>query len=343
MTSAPNCRLRYFRSSSRISAIVAVLLLIVAPLASGAQQTGKVWRIGFLSLNSDAEPYKRWQAAFREGLRTLGYMEGDNVIIEQRYAAGQVERLSTLAAELVRLNVDVIVTAPAGSASFAKKATSTIPIVFIGEPDPVGTALVASLAHPGGNVTGLADAHSDLVPKRLELLKQVAPSASRIAILWNPANPSTAPQLKIAVAAAPALGTTILPVGVKGSRRDDVDRAFETLVKNRPGSLLVVGDATLGVHRQRIAELSIKHRLPTSGSHSAWTESGLLMSYGTDFVELFRRGAVLVDKILKGARPADLPVEQPTKFELVINLKTAKALGLTVQPSLLTRADRVIE
>jgi putative ABC transport system substrate-binding protein len=270
-------------------------------------------------------------------------VEGDNVIVEQRYAAGQIERLSTLAAELVRLKVDVLVTAPAGSAVFAKKVTSMIPIVFIGEPDPVGTALVASLARPGGNITGLADAHADLVPKRLELLKQVAPSASRVAILWNPANASTGSQLKIAEAAAPALGATVLSVGVKGPRRDDVDRAFETIGKERPGSLLVVGDATLGIHRHRIAALSIKRRLPTSGSHSGWAESGLLMSYGTDFVALFRRAATYVDKILKGTNPGDLPVEQPTKFELVINLKTAKALGLTIPPSLLARADEVIE
>lgn len=324
-------------------AVILVISLILTPLATKGQQAGKVWRIGFLSLNSDIEPYKRWHAAFREGLRKLGYVEGDNVIIEPRYAAGQVERLSTLAAELVRLKVDILVTAPAGSAFFAKKVTSTIPIVFIGEPDPVGTALVASLARPGGNATGLADAHADLVPKRLELLKQVASSASRVAILWNPANPSTGPQLKIAEAAALVLGVTILPVGVKGAGRDDVDRAFETIGKERPGSLLVVGDATLGIHRHRIAELSIKHRLPTSGSHSAWVENGLLMSYGTDFDDLFRRGALLVDKILKGASPADLPVEQPTKFELVINLKTAKALGLTLPQSLLGRADQVIE
>jgi putative ABC transport system substrate-binding protein len=317
--------------------------LLAAPLGAGAQQAVKIWRIGFLSLNSDIEPYKHWHAAFREGLRKLGYVERDNVTIEQRYAAGRVERLSTLATELVRLKVDILATAPAGSALFAKKVTSTIPIVFIGEPDPVGTALVASLARPGGNVTGLADAHADLVPKRLELLKQVAPSASRVAILWNPANPSTGPQVKIAEAAAPALGVTVVPVGVKGARRDDVDRAFETIGKERSGSLLVIGDATLGIHRHRIAELSIKHRLPTSGSHSAWVESGLLVSYGTDFVDLFRRSALLVDKILKGAQPADLPVEQPTKFELVINLKTAKALGLTIPPSLLQRADQVIE
>jgi len=225
-TNAVNCRLGYFRLSPRITTFVAVLLVVVAPLASGAQQTGKVWRIGCLSLNSDTEPYKRWHAAFREGLRKLGYVEGDTVIVEQRYAAGQIERLSTLAAELVRLKVDVLVTAPAGSAVFAKKVTSTIPIVFIGEPDPVGTALVASLARPGGNVTGLADAHADLVPKRLELLKLVAPSASRVAILWNPANASTGPQLKIAEAAAPALGATVLPVGVKGRLTDVVRHRF---------------------------------------------------------------------------------------------------------------------
>ena len=317
--------------------------LLAAPLAAEAQPAGRGWRIGFLSLNSDIEPYKRWHAAFREGLRKLGYVEGNNLVIQQRYAAGRLERLSTLAAELVNLNVDVLVAAPAGSAAFAKKVTSTIPIVFFGEPDPVGTALVASLARPGGNVTGLADAHADLVPKRLELLRQVAPSASRIAILWNPANPSTGPQLKIAEEAAPALGATIVPVAVKGPRRDDVDGAFEAIGRERPGSLLVVGDATLGIHRHRIAELSIKQRLPTSGSHSAWADSGLLVSYGTDFVDLFRRGALLVDRILKGAQPADLPVEQPTKFELVINLKTAKAIGLTIPPSLLQRADRVIE
>ena len=317
--------------------------LLAAPLAAEGQQAGRAWRIGFLSLNSDIEPYKRWHAAFREGLRKLGYVEGDNVTIEPRFAAGQIQRLSTLAAELVRLRVDVLITAPAGSAFFAKKITSTIPIVFIGEPDPVGTALVASLARPGGNVTGLADAHGDLIPKRLELLKQVAPSASRVAILWNPANPSTRPQLKIAEAAAPALGVTVFPVGIEGSRRDDVDRAFERIRRERPGSLLVVGDATLGNHRQRIAELSIEHRVPTSGSHGAWAAGGLLMSYGTDFVDLFRRGALFVDSILKGAQPADLPVEQPTKFELVINLKTARALGLTIPPSLLQRADQVIE
>jgi len=215
--------------------------------------------------------------------------------------------------------------------------------VFIDEPDPVGTGLVASLARPGGNVTGLANTHADLIPKRLELLKQMVPSASPAAVLWNPANPSTAPQLKTAEKAAPALGMTVIPIAVPGPRRRDLDRAFATIVKEHPGSLLVVGDPTLGVQRDRMAELAIRHRLPTSGSHRGWAESGLLMSYGTDFVHLFRRSAVLVDKILRGTRPADLPVEQPTKFELVINLKTARALGLTIPTSLLQRADRTIE
>jgi putative ABC transport system substrate-binding protein len=316
----------------------------VTPRAAGAQQAGKIWRIGYLSLVSgELEQYKPWVAAFRDGLRKLGYVEGENVIIEQRYAAGQVGRLPALAAELVRLKVDILVAAPAGSAFAAKKVTTTVPIVFMGEPDPVGTGLVASLARPAGNATGLADAHTDLVPKRLELLKQLVPTASRIGVLWNPSNASTAPQLKMVQTAAPALGLSIVPVPVKGPGRDDLDRAFATIEKERLGGLLIVSEPTLGNQRTRIAELAIAHRLPASGTHRGWTEGGLLMSYGTDFVELFRHGAVLVDKILKGAQPAALPVEQPTKFELVVNLKTARALGLTIPPSFLARADQVIE
>lgn len=328
----------------RTLGLIATLVLSLAgPLTPDAQPAERIWRIGYLSLVSgEIDQYKPWLAAFRDGLRELGYVEGENVIIEQRYAAGRVERLPALAAELVRLKVDILVTAPAGSAFAAKKVTSTVPIVFMGEPDPIGTGLVASLARPGGNVTGLADAHGDLIPKRLELLKQLVPSASRVGVLWNPSNASTAPQLKTAQAAASALGLTILPVAVNGPGRDDLDRAFVTIGKDRLGGLLVVGDSTLGVQRNRIAELSITHRLPTSGSHRVWAEGGLLMSYGTNFVEMFRHGAVLVDKIFKGAKPAALPVEQPTKFELVINAKTAKALGLTLPPSVLARADAII-
>ena len=323
--------------------VAVVLFSLAAPLVADAE-TGKAWRIGYLSLASgELDQSRRWLAAFRDGLRALGYVEGENVVIEQRYAAGHVDRLPTLAAELLRLKVDILVTAPAGSALAAKKVTSTVPIVFIGEPDPIGTGLVASLASPGGNVTGLADAHSDLIPKRLEFLKQLVPSASRVGVLWNPSNASTAPQLTMVQAVAPALGLTIIPVGLNGPRRDDVDRAFATMGRDRLDGLLVVGDPGLGVQRDRIAELSIAHRLPTSGTHRGWAEGGLLMSYGTDFAALFRHSAVLVDKILKGAKPATLPVEEPTKFELTINAKTANALGLTIPPSVLARADAIIQ
>ena len=246
-----------------IALIVAVLLFLVAPPPAGAQPAGKVWRIGYLSLTSDSVSYRPWLAALRDGLRDLGYVDGQNIVIEPRYAAGQVERLSPLAAELVRLKVDVLVTAPAGTALAAKSASRTIPIVFIGEPDPVGT-LVASLAHPGGNVTGLSDAHADLVPKRLELLKQVVPSVTRVGILWSPANPGTAPQVRIAEGAASALGLTVLPVAVKGPRRDDLDRAFATIERERLGSLFVIGDSTLGVQRDRLAALSLQHRPPAT-------------------------------------------------------------------------------
>jgi len=330
---------------TRRSFLVALPLVAVAmPYVTEAQQAGKLWRIGYLSLVSgELDQYKPWIAGFRDGLRELGYVEGENVIVEQRYAAGQVERLPELAAELVALKVDILVTAGAGSAVGARKVTSTVPIVFIGESDPIGTGLVASLARPGGNATGLADAHADLVPKRLAFLTQLVPSASRVGVLWNPSNAGTASQLKTAQGAAPALGLTIVPIDVKGPKRDDLDRAFTAIGKDRLGGLLVVGDATLGVQRKRIVELSIAHRLPTSGSHRGWAEGGLLMSYGTDLPALFRHGAVVVDKILKGAKPADVPVEQPTKFELVINGKTAKALGLTIPQSLLLRADQVIQ
>ena len=325
----------------RALGLVATLVLgLASPLTAGAQPAERLWRVGYLSLGVARQA---WVAAFRDGLRELGYVEGENLIIEQRYAEGQVERLPALAAELLRLKVDVLVAAPAGTAAAAKKVTSTVPIVFMGEPDPIGTGLVASLARPGGNATGLADAHADLIPKRLELLKQLVPSVSRVGVLWNPSNVATAPRWNTVQTAASALGLTISPVEVRGPRRDDLDRAFTAIGRLRLGGLLVIGDSTLGVQRNRIAELSVAHGLPTSGTHRGWAEAGLLMSYGTDFVALFRHGAVLVDKILKGAKPAALPVEQPTKFELTINAKTAKALGLTIPPSILARADAIIQ
>ena len=322
---------------NRRTFVAGAIALLAAPLAAEAQRAGKVYRIGYLSLAS----FESRESAFRDGLRTLGYVEGVNILIDQRHAAGQIERLPELAVELVRLKVDVLVVD--GAAFAAEKATRTIPIVFVAEPDPVGTRLVASLAHPGANVTGLADAHADLAPKRLDLLKEIVPAIARVGILWNPANPSTAPQLKIVQTAAAALGLTGLPVAVKGPGRDDIDRAFAAMDKERLGALLVVGDPMLASHRERIAKLALKRRLPTSGTVSAWAQGGLLMAYGTNFQDVFRRAATYVDKILKGAKPADLPVEQPTKFDLVINLKTAKALGLTIPQSVLGRADQVIE
>ena len=326
-----------------VPTLLAIQLLLTAPLAAEGQRASRMWRIGYLSVASDVEPYKHWVAAFREGLQKAGYVEGKNTIIEQRYADGRLERLPMLATELVRLNVDVLVTVPAGGAAAAKRATGTIPIVFIGEPDPVGAGLVASLARPGGNITGLTDTHADLVPKRLQLLKEIVPSVFRVGVLWNPANPSTRDQLTIAQTAASTLRLTVFPVDVRGPLRLDIERAFATIAKDRLGALLVVGDPTLGAQRKEIADRSIHYRLPTAGPHRSWAEDGLLMSYGASFVDLSRRSAILVDKILRGTTPSDLPVEQPTQFELVINMKTARTLDLTIPASVLLQANQIIE
>jgi len=318
--------------------LAVVLSLAVAPLAAEAQpQSGKVWRVGYLAVSS-AELDNSLRAAFQRELRDLGYVEGQNVVIEWRHADGRFERVPQLAAELVRLNVDVIVTY--GGTRVVKEATSTIPIVMAVSADPVGEGLVASLARPGGNVTGLADTHADLAPKRLEFLKQLVPAASRVAILFNPAS-DTALQLKNVQSAASALGVTGLPFDARGP--EDLDRAFVLMRRGRAEALLLIPEPAVITFRSRIPELAVKHRLPAIGTVRAFAEHGLLMSYGTSFLDLWRRAATYVDKILKGAKPADLPVEQPTKFELVINLKTAKALGLTIPQTLLLRADQLIQ
>jgi putative ABC transport system substrate-binding protein len=322
--------------------LVVIQLFIALPLAAQDQKPVKVWRIGYLSVSvaSNAEP---WFLAFRDALQKLGYVEGDNVIIDKRYAGGRLERLPALAAELVALNVDVLVTVPSGGAAAARKATGTIPIIFLGEPDPVQARLVATLARPGGNVTGLADAHADLVQKRLQFLKEIVPSMTRLGFLWNPANPSTRDQLRTAQQAASALGLEVLPMAVKGPLPEDIDRAFAAIATEGLGGLFVVGDPTLGAQRRRIAQHAVRYKLAASGPHKSWSDNGLLLSYGADFIDLSRRSAGLVDKILKGAKPADLPVEQPTQFELVVNSKTAKALGLTIPPSILLQASQVIQ
>ncbi len=321
-------------------AVALALGVLAAPLAAAAQPAKKVPRIGFLATSS-AEVIKSRVAAFQQALRELGYVDGESIIIEYRYAEGKFERLPNLAAELVRLKVDVFVVVGAPAAHAAKNATSFIPIVIGNAADPVGTGLVASLARPGGNITGLSDFNLGVVTKRLELLKEVVPTASRVAVLLNPANPTNPPQLKEIQAAAPALGVTLLPVEAKGP--DDIDRAFAVMRNERPGALIVFGDLMFGTHQRRIAELAVKSRLPAIWAVRENVNAGGLMSYGTNFDALYRRAATYVDRILKGTKPSDLPVEQPTKFEFVINLRTARALGLTIPPAVLARADTIIE
>jgi len=312
-----------------------VLGLLAGPLPAKAQKAGKVHRIGFL-FHGIAARDKSLLAAFKQGLKELGYVDGKNIVIEQRY--GKRHRLPALVAELVRLKVDIIVTSPTGVRA-DKKASSTIPIVMTYSADPVGGGLVASLAHPGGNVTGLSDYHGELGAKRLELLKEVVPLASRVAVLFNPTALSNRPLLKNIQAAAPALGVTVLLLEVKGP--DDIDRAFATIRKERLGGLLQ--GTGLGRYRSRIVDLAAKSRLPAIYTQGRWVAAGGLMSYGASWPDLFRRAAVYVDKILRGAKPADLPVEQPTKFELVINLKAAKQIGLTIPPEVLYQATKVIK
>jgi putative ABC transport system substrate-binding protein len=315
--------------------------LLAGPLAAEAQQATKVWRIGYLSV-SQIEFDESWVVAFRDGLRKLGYVEGQNLTIEQRHAAGHSERLPKLTTELLRLNIDVLVVY--GAWLQPKTLPSMIPIVFTVAPDPVREGLVTSLARPGGNITGLSDVHADLVPKRLALLKEVVPSASLVAVFFDPGSSEALLQMAAVQATARTLGLTVLPVEVKGSESSDIERAFAAIAKERrTGALLVIAEPAIASHRKRIAAFAIKKRLPVIGTVRRWAEDGFLMSYGTDFHDLWRRAATYVDEILKGAKPGDLPVEQPTKFELVINLKTAKALGLTIPPSLLQRADQVIE
>jgi putative tryptophan/tyrosine transport system substrate-binding protein len=295
-------------------------------------------RIGYLGGGS-AELEKPWLYSFRQGLRDLRYIEGKNILIDGRYAAGRYEQLPALTAELIALKVNVILAASTPVALSAKKTTTSTPIVMV-VADPVGTGLIPSLARPGGNITGLSDFHADLVTKRLELLKDVIPSLSRVAILSNPASVTCSAQLKELNAAGPGLGLTL--VAIEATESEDLPRSFSTIKKEQVGGVLVCGDRMFNTHRTKIFELASKNRLPAIYSSQEYAETGGLMSYGANFPDLYRRAATYVDKILKGAKPADLPVEQPTKFELIINLKTAKQIGLTITPNVLARADRVI-
>jgi putative tryptophan/tyrosine transport system substrate-binding protein len=320
--------------------IAGLLLSLVAPLAAEAQPAGKVYRIGVLALG-DSPSSPSWEA-FRQALRQLGYVEGSNTAIEWRWAEGRLERFPAFAAELVALKPDLIVASTYPGTLAAKNATKTIPIIMVAVADPVRIGLIASLVRPGGNITGpTLLAGTEMVGKHLELLKEVVPNLSRVAVLQNPANPMHVVRLREVEVAGRSLGVQIQILKAQGP--EEFDSAFAAMTSARAGALYVVGDPMFNHHRTRLAELAAKRRLPAAYELQDHAEAGGLLAYGPNTPDIYRRAATYVDKILKGAKPGDLPVEQPTKFELVINIKTAKALGLTIPPSLLQRADQVIE
>jgi putative ABC transport system substrate-binding protein len=329
---------------SGVGCIVTLILsLLMVPLAAvTAQPREKVPRVGYLSPGFSSDPLRQRRfEAFRHGLRELGYVEGQTIAIEPRWTEGSHERYSALAADLVRLQVDVIVVVGGAATRAAQHATRTIPIVMAVVIDPIGSGLVASLAHPGGNVTGNSVMASDLVGKQLELLKELMPKVSQVALLWNPDNPGSTPQLRQAEAAARALGVRLQPLAARGPQ--EIDSAFAAMTRERAGALLIFADGLFTNQRRQIAELAAKGRLPSVYGVGEYAEAGGLMTYSANYLDLERRAAIFVDKLLKGAKPADLPVEQPTKFDLLINLETAKALRLTVPPGLLLQATEVIQ
>jgi len=315
-------------------------VLLATPLTAQAQPSSGLRRIGYLGSSSPSlEPH--YVEAFRQQLRDLGYIEGQHIAIEYRWAEGRDERLPELAAELVRLDPAVIVTTGTPGTLAAMQATKTIPLVMASSADPVRSRIVASLARPGGNVTGFTILGPELEGKRMELLKQAVPRLSRVAVLWNPANPGIAFYLEAIETAGRALHVTVGPV-VEVRRAEELESAFSTIAKARPDALAVLADRSLLAHRRRIVEFASARRIPGMYPYGEYVDAGGLMSYAPSNTELFRGAATYVDKILKGANPGTLPVQEPTKFELVINLKTAKSLGLTIPQSLQLRADRVI-
>jgi putative ABC transport system substrate-binding protein len=327
----------------RLATAVVLLLLSALPGTGAAQPQERVPRVGYLSPGSHSDLLRqRRLEAFRQGLRELGYVEGRNIAIESRWADGKYERYPALTGDLVRLKVDVIVVVGGAATQAARQVTRTIPIVMSVVIDPVGSGLVASRARPGGNVTGITMMAPDLVGKQLELLKEAIPKLSRVALLWNPDNPGSAPQLRQAEVAARALAVRLQALQARNPH--EIDNAFAAMTRERADAFLILADAILGLNqRKQIAELAAKARVPAVYGVTEYAEAGGLMVYGANLLDLERRAATYVDKILRGAKPADLPVEQPTKFELVINLRTAKAIGLTIPPSLLQRADQIID
>jgi putative ABC transport system substrate-binding protein len=314
-------------------------VLLAAPLIGEAQQTAKVPRIGFLGLAS-ASSFGKQVEALRAGLRDLGYLEGKNVVIDYRWAEGKYDRLSDLAGELVRLRVDVLVTHGTPGALAAKRATTTIPIVVATSADAVASGLVESLARPGGNITGSTYFIPELNAKRLEIFKEPFPHTSRMAVLVNPDNPAMVPIIQAMEVTARSLKMGLQQFPVRGP--NEFDGVFSAMTKSRVDAVAIIEEPMFQANAGVLAGLAMQKRLPSAG-FKEFAEAGGLLGYGVDIVGLFRRAAYFVDRILKGAKPADLPIEQPTKFELVINLKTAKALGLTIPPALLLRADRLIE
>jgi len=312
--------------------------VLAAPLATEAQKAGKVVRIGWLQ---PTPPSDAQVEGFRQGLRDLGYMEGKDFIIESRWEQGRYDRLQDLATELVRLPVDIMVSGNTAALLAIKRVTTTTPVVMLGQGDPVGTGLVDSLPHPGGNITGLSNISPELGGKRLELLKEIVPGLSRVAVLANSANPVIAVAVGETEAAARLMGLSVQAVDVRGP--DELRGAFAAMRSGRAQALVLTADSMHFSLRRRVIDFAAKARLPAVYAYREFVEAGGLVAYGPNFIDLYRRAAIYVDKILKGAKPGALPIEQPTKFELVINLKTAKALGVAIPPLLLLRADHIIE
>jgi putative ABC transport system substrate-binding protein len=327
------------RAIKRFSLVLSAWLSALSPYAE-AQQAKKVPRIGYVDAGSPATTGHRAKA-FVQGLRELGYVERENILIEYRWAEGNVGSLPLLVEDVVRLRVDVIVSSATPAIGFAKEQTTTIPIVMAGVTAPVEVGFVASLSRPAGNITGLTHLAPDLTGKRFELLKELLPRLSRVAVLWNPNQPGQLAAFKDAQVAAQALKVTVMSLEARNG--EEIERVLSSVGKERAEALFELPDPLIFFNRKLIAEFAARHRLPSMYSFREYVEAGGLISYGTSFLDLFRRAATFVDKILKGAKPADLPIEQPTKFELVINLKTAKQIGLTIPPNVLARADKVIK
>ena len=326
----------------RLAGAAVILLLAVSLGTAAAQTAAPVFRIGYLNPGSADDPIRqRRLEAFRQGLRDVGYVEGQNVVIEARWADGKFDRYPVLATELVRANVDVIVAVSGAAAQAVRQATTTVPIVMSFAADPIASGLVSSLARPGGNITGISLVAADLVDKQLELLTQAVPRASRVAALRNPDNSAGVAELREVVAAAQVLKVQLQTFEARTPQ--EIDRAFAAIARYRAGAVLILADALFNDQRRRVAALAARQRLPSMFSQPEYVEAGGLMFYGPNPLTLERRSANYVDRILKGAKPADLPVEQPTTFELIINQRTAKAIGLTIPPSLLQRADHIID